>query len=74
MGKMILFGAMFCCLDPILTVAASLSFKDAFYVPLVSKHMSLVVKKMVFWGFPTSSDANQAVDPQKMARGLKYQI
>ncbi|XP_012944942.1 ATP-dependent DNA/RNA helicase DHX36 [Aplysia californica] len=33
-GKMILFGAMFCCLDPILTVAASLSFKDAFTVPL----------------------------------------
>ena len=35
-GKMILFGAMFCCLDPILTVAASLSFKDAFVIPLVS--------------------------------------
>ncbi|XP_076451266.1 ATP-dependent DNA/RNA helicase DHX36-like [Babylonia areolata] len=33
-GKMILFGAMFCCLDPILTVAASLSFKDAFVIPL----------------------------------------
>ncbi|XP_041377673.1 ATP-dependent DNA/RNA helicase DHX36-like isoform X2 [Gigantopelta aegis] len=33
-GKMILFGAMFCCLDPILTVAASLSFKDAFIIPL----------------------------------------
>ncbi|PVD36953.1 hypothetical protein C0Q70_03946 [Pomacea canaliculata] len=33
-GKMILFGAMFCCLDPILTVAASLSFKDAFFTPL----------------------------------------
>ena len=35
-GKMILFGAMFSCLDPILTVAASLSFKDAFVIPLVS--------------------------------------
>ncbi|KAK7094211.1 hypothetical protein V1264_007863 [Littorina saxatilis] len=33
-GKMILFGAMFCCLNPILTVAASLSFKDAFVIPL----------------------------------------
>ncbi|RUS82845.1 hypothetical protein EGW08_009367, partial [Elysia chlorotica] len=33
-GKMILFGAMFCCLDPVLTVAASLSFKDAFTIPL----------------------------------------
>ncbi len=34
-GKMLLLGAMFSCLDPILTVAASLSFKDAFYIPLV---------------------------------------
>ncbi|KAK3800360.1 hypothetical protein RRG08_052745 [Elysia crispata] len=33
-GKMILFGAMFCCLDPILTIAASLSFKDPFTIPL----------------------------------------
>lgn len=33
-GKMILLGAMFSCLDPILTVAASLSFKDAFVIPL----------------------------------------
>ncbi|CAG2198955.1 DHX36 [Mytilus edulis] len=33
-GKMILFGAMFGCLDPVCIVAASLSFKDAFYIPL----------------------------------------
>uniref|UniRef100_T1IZC6 RNA helicase n=1 Tax=Strigamia maritima TaxID=126957 RepID=T1IZC6_STRMM len=33
-GKMILFGAIFSCLDPITTIAASLSFKDAFVVPL----------------------------------------
>ena len=33
-GKMILLGAIFCCLDPILSVAASLSFKDPFVVPL----------------------------------------
>ena len=35
-SKMLLFGAMFSCLDPILTVGASLSFKDAFYIPMVS--------------------------------------
>ena len=35
-GKMLLFAAMFSCLDPVLTVAASLSFKDAFYIPMVS--------------------------------------
>lgn len=33
-GKMILLAAIFGCLDPILSVAASLSFKDAFVVPL----------------------------------------
>ncbi|CAL1527826.1 unnamed protein product [Lymnaea stagnalis] len=39
-GKMILFAAMFCCLDPILTVAASLSFKDAFTIPLGKEHLA----------------------------------
>lgn len=34
-GKMILFGALFCCLDPVLTIAASLSFRDPFVIPLV---------------------------------------
>ncbi|XP_072169908.1 ATP-dependent DNA/RNA helicase DHX36-like [Diadema setosum] len=33
-GKMMLFGAMFCCLDPILTIATSLSWKDPFIIPL----------------------------------------
>ncbi|KAG2237503.1 hypothetical protein INT48_005539 [Thamnidium elegans] len=32
-GKMILFGAIFKCLDPILTIAASLSFKSPFVRP-----------------------------------------
>ncbi|XP_071450154.1 ATP-dependent DNA/RNA helicase DHX36-like [Hetaerina americana] len=33
-GKMILLGAIFSCVDPILSVAASLGFKDAFIIPL----------------------------------------
>lgn len=33
-GKMILLGAIFSCLDPILSVAVSLDFKDAFQIPL----------------------------------------
>lgn len=37
-GKMILLGAIFSCLDPILSVAASLSFKDAFIIPLGKEH------------------------------------
>ncbi|ORZ13412.1 P-loop containing nucleoside triphosphate hydrolase protein [Lobosporangium transversale] len=32
-GKMILFGAIFKCLDPILTIAAMLSFKSPFVTP-----------------------------------------
>jgi ATP-dependent RNA helicase DHX29 len=32
-GKMILFGALFRCLDPILTIAAALSFKSPFIRP-----------------------------------------
>jgi len=33
-GKMILFGAIFSCLDPVLTVASVLGFKDPFVFPL----------------------------------------
>uniref|UniRef100_A0A671QMY5 ATP-dependent DNA/RNA helicase DHX36 n=1 Tax=Sinocyclocheilus anshuiensis TaxID=1608454 RepID=A0A671QMY5_9TELE len=33
-GKMILFGALLGCLDPVLTIAASLGFKDPFFIPL----------------------------------------
>lgn len=36
-GKLILFGALLGCLDPILTIAASLSFKDPFFIPLVGR-------------------------------------
>ncbi|KAL6265020.1 hypothetical protein P5V15_005111 [Pogonomyrmex californicus] len=33
-GKMILWGALFSCAEPIFAIAASLTFKDAFYCPL----------------------------------------
>lgn len=33
-GKMLLFGAIFSCLNPILNIAVSLDFKDAFQIPL----------------------------------------
>ena len=35
-------------------------------------HMSRVMRKQTFW-FPTCSDTNQAVQLQKMAKGLKFQ-
>lgn len=34
MGKMLLMGAIFSCLDPILSIAAFLDFKDPFQMPL----------------------------------------
>lgn len=34
-GRMILFGAMLSCLDPVLTIAAALGFKEPFVIPLV---------------------------------------
>ena len=39
-GKMILLGAIFSCLDPVLSVAASLSFKDAFVIPLGKEYLA----------------------------------
>ena len=36
-------------------------------------HLSRVMRKSTFW-FPTWSDTNQAVQLQKMARGLKFRI
>jgi len=53
-GKMILMGAIFGCLDPVLSVAASLSFKDAFMVPL-GKEKQVDQVKLEFGG-STKSD------------------
>jgi len=33
-GKIIILGAMFSCLSPIMTIAASLNFKDPFFMPV----------------------------------------
>ena len=38
-----------------------------------TRHLSHVMRKPTFW-FPTWSDINQAVQLQKMARGLKFRI
>jgi len=34
LGKMILYGAMFSCLDPVLTIAASVGFRSPFLAPI----------------------------------------
>ena len=37
-------------------------------------HLSCVMTKPVYLAFPTGSDTNWAVQPQKLARGLEFQI
>ena len=44
-----------------------------FEIAATIKHMSRVMRKPSFW-FSTRSDTNQAVQPHKMARGLKFRI
>ena len=40
----------------------------------ISDYLSCVERKPVYSGFPTTSDTNWAVQPQKMVRGLKFFI
>ncbi|XP_072320250.1 ATP-dependent DNA/RNA helicase DHX36 [Eucyclogobius newberryi] len=44
-GKLILLGALLGCVDPILTIAASLSFKDPFFIPLGKEKMADMRRK-----------------------------
>ncbi|CAM4578649.1 unnamed protein product [Leuciscus chuanchicus] len=46
-GKMILFGALLGCMDPVLTIAASLSFKDPFFIPLGKEKIADHRRKML---------------------------
>ncbi|OIW15110.1 hypothetical protein TanjilG_08597 [Lupinus angustifolius] len=44
LGKMLIFGAIFNCLDPILTIAAGLSVRDPFLAPLDKKDLAEAAK------------------------------
>lgn len=49
-GKMLLMGVTMSCLTPILSIAATLSHKDPFYLPIVSGHLfpfDLFVKRNI---------------------------
>lgn len=52
-GKLMLFGAIFRCLDPALTIAASLAFKSPFVRNRLPK-VSLLGITMLILGFLTS--------------------
>lgn len=40
LGKMLVLGAIFCCLDPVLTIVAGLSVRDPFLTPMDKKDVS----------------------------------
>lgn len=42
LGKMLILGAIFNCLDPIMTVVAGLSLRDPFLMPFDKKDVSLI--------------------------------
>ncbi|CAI5519834.1 unnamed protein product [Closterium sp. Naga37s-1] len=44
-GKMLIFGAIFNCLAPALTIAASLAYRDPFVLPLEKKELADAAKK-----------------------------
>uniref|UniRef100_A0A2K5C9E1 ATP-dependent DNA/RNA helicase DHX36 n=1 Tax=Aotus nancymaae TaxID=37293 RepID=A0A2K5C9E1_AOTNA len=75
-GKMILFGALFCCLDPVLTIAASLSFKDPFVIPLGKEKIADARRKEL--AKDTKSDHLTVVNAFKgweeaRRRGFRYE-
>ena len=46
-GKLVILAAIFSVVDPVLTIAASLSYKDPFVVPLVSCAMNFLCAMFV---------------------------
>lgn len=71
-GKMILYGALFQCLDPILTIAATMSFKSPFLSPLEKREEANEHKALFTVGRSdhlTSLNAYNQWHAQKHKRG-----
>lgn len=43
LGKMLIFGAIFNCLDPVMTIVAGLSIRDPFLMPFDKKDVSSII-------------------------------
>ncbi|KAF5894422.1 ATP-dependent RNA helicase DHX36, partial [Clarias magur] len=75
-GKMILFGALLACLDPVLTIAASLSFKDPFSIPLgkekLADHRRKILSKNTKSDHLTVVNAFRGWEEAKR-RGYRYE-
>lgn len=51
-GKMIIWAALFSCVDPVFSIAASLTFKDAFYCPLGKEEKAMERKlELSMWQY-----------------------
>ncbi|XP_015173793.1 PREDICTED: ATP-dependent RNA helicase DHX36 isoform X2 [Polistes dominula] len=51
-GKMIIWAALFSCVDPVFSIAASLTFKDAFYCPLGKEEKAMNKKlELSMWQY-----------------------
>ena len=45
LGKMLLMGSVFQCLDPVLTIAAALAYRSPFVLPIDRKEEADAVKR-----------------------------
>jgi ATP-dependent RNA helicase DHX36 len=45
LGKMLLMGSVFQCLDPVLTIAAALAYRNPFVLPIDRKEEADAVKR-----------------------------
>lgn len=50
LGRMIIYAVLFRCLDPVLTVAAALSHKDPFYMPVSAEREAREAKRRLARG------------------------
>ncbi|KAK0574066.1 hypothetical protein LWI29_017718 [Acer saccharum] len=51
LGKMLILGAIFNCLDPVLTIVAGLSVRDPFLAPLDKKDLAEAAKSQFSWDY-----------------------
>ncbi|KAL5830491.1 hypothetical protein ACOSQ3_019959 [Xanthoceras sorbifolium] len=51
LGKMLILGAIFNCLDPVLTIVAGLSVRDPFLSPLDKKDLAEAAKSQYSWDY-----------------------
>ena len=71
-GKMIIYGVIFRCLDPLLTIAAGLSYKDPFVTPLNCRQQADQVGNRLFLFNNSISKSHEKALPSK--RGFKESV